>query len=144
MVSADSGAVVMAFPRCFLKKRSLVAATAVATFWWRSSRSWCGGWRIGDARADAAVGKFDAERVAGASPGGRQHRRAVLVAHQRKAAIEDGMEGVALQQLAELVDSLTAPRQRVDGMTLQRRGKGRDPVGGTVDLLARVTDIALH
>ncbi len=38
---------------------------------------------------------------------------AVLVAHQRKAALQHRMEGIALQQLAELLDLAMAAIQQL-------------------------------
>src|SRR6266446_4183619 len=40
---------------------------------------------VGDLGADAAIGELDAERVAGAEAARRQHRLAVLVAHEGEA-----------------------------------------------------------
>src|SRR5262245_34296361 len=114
MVSADSGAVVMAFP---LQQRTLIAA-AVATARRRdgaprASRA------LGDLCADAAVGEFYADRVTRLRFASGQHRLAVLVAHQSKTAIQHGMERIAFQQLVELIDLTLVMLQQVAAVAFQ-------------------------
>jgi len=66
-----------------------------------------------------AVVEFDADGLADAGTGGGENRLAVLVTHEREAAVQDRVDGIALQQLRGLVDLALTIHQQVVAVTLQ-------------------------
>jgi len=91
-------------------------------------------WHACGGRVDAAIGKFEAEPLAGNNIGRRMKRRSRSVTHQREAAGQHALVGKCHQQLVDVRKAGALALKLLAAAALCPRGEVQNAVVSAIDL----------